>query len=410
MEAVNLHQLQLYIRQVIVLNFEHEYWVKCEISQSSKRYGNYYLELIDKEGDEIVAISRAVLWNSDLKFIIQEHGSMAEDVLKAHQKVLLKVKVHHHVKYGLQLVIHDLDLNFTVGSLAVEKQKTIERLTATGAIDKNKLIPLPPVVQRIAILSNPQAAGYVDFITQLRENTYGFSFKTTLFDIPVQGDSVLANVTKRMKEIIIRDTNFDAVVIIRGGGSKLDLSCFDAYELCQTLSKSTLPIITGIGHEIDESVTDMISNTSCKTPTAVAEFIINRNLQFWQYLNELENQVQEIVLQKTDVLKNELALLKNQLALNLQESLSFQKTLLKEHQNSVVQTTQQKIQEQKLNLLHQEQLVNALHPQKVLNRGFAIIETSDAKRLASNKSISKQKSIVIHQQDGKQEYEITPKS
>ena len=290
MTTISLFDLQVFMRQVVALNFPEALWVRCEIAQLSKSRGHVFLDLVEKNEteNEPVAQASAAIWQNAFKRLQTKLGMANLDaLLQAGAEVLLKVKVEFHERYGLKLVIEDIDPSYTLGKLEQRRRQLYEQLQAQGLIGKNAALPLRPVLQRLAVISSETAAGYQDFLQHLAENLYGYAFKTSFFAAAMQGTQVEAEVLKQMRAIQRRAGNFDAVVIIRGGGAKLDLAGFDSLALCQAIADFPLPVFTGIGHDVDETLVDLVAHTALKTPTAVADFLLQHNLHFEGQLVEM---------------------------------------------------------------------------------------------------------------------------
>jgi exodeoxyribonuclease VII large subunit len=278
---LSLLELHQQIREELEMAFPDSYWVVAEISQVNpdRRSGHCYLNLVDK-GDNargaIQAQARATIWSSRFQMLGRYFEEKTGQPLKAGLKILFQTQVRFHELYGLSLDIINIDANYTIGDLARQRQETLKRLEAEGLLTANKELELPLVPQRLAIVSSATAAGYQDFIHQLEHNSYGYTFDTRLFPAIVQGNEAPASIVKAMDLIARYSHLFDAVVVIRGGGSQTDLGCFDDYKVAAAIGNSPLPVITGIGHERDESISDLVAHTRQKTPTAVASFLIDR--------------------------------------------------------------------------------------------------------------------------------------
>lgn len=296
METYTLFQLNEYIRRILALNFAEPIWITAEIAQIGESRGHYFLSLVQKQedGEEILAQSEAALWEKAHKRLRRQLGITLNEILQAGRSVKLKVQVDYHERYGLKLIIHEVDPTFTLGQLELQRRQTIEALKKAGHLRRNALLPLPSVVQRLAIISSETAAGYQDFMTQLRQNAYGYSFTTTFFPSAMQGQKVAEELPKQIRRINRLRNTFDAVIVIRGGGSRLDLSAFDEKKVAESLAKCQVPVITGIGHEVDETVADLVAHTRLKTPTAVAEWLIARAVQFESELLQIGQHLQFI--------------------------------------------------------------------------------------------------------------------
>ncbi len=278
-ENLSLTELQLIIKDSLYLALPDHYWVVAEISEiKENNAGHCYLELIEKHPDEknVRARVKAIIWSNRYRFLNSFFQNITGEALSEGMKILVKTKVEYHELYGLSLIISDIDPSYTIGEMALKRQMVIKRLEDEGVFSMNKEIEFPIVPQRIAIISSGSAAGYSDFINHLKENNHGYVFYIALFETVMQGIETEQSVISALDRIAGFPDLFDVVVIIRGGGSQIDLSWFDSYNIAYHVTQFPLPVITGIGHEKDFSVTDMVSFQSLKTPTAVADFLIER--------------------------------------------------------------------------------------------------------------------------------------
>lgn len=279
MNSISLSELNDRIRKVVRMNFDQPFWIRAEISELNENYaGHCYLELIEKSetSDDIIAKARANCWASTYRMLKPYFEAETSERLRAGLQVLIAVTVEFHAVYGFSLNIRDIDPVFTVGELVVRRLQIIRQLEQDGVAEMNKQIELPSLVQRLAVISSATAAGYGDFSDQLKNNTSRYAFYPVLFPAVMQGDKSAASIITALDKIYGHLQEFDAVVIIRGGGSTTDLSCFDSYELAANCAQFPLPVIVGVGHQRDVSVLDMVAHTALKTPTAVAEFLIHR--------------------------------------------------------------------------------------------------------------------------------------
>jgi exodeoxyribonuclease VII large subunit len=253
------------------------YWVIAEISEIKENYnGHCYLELVEKLTDEVSIRSRvkAVIWSSRYRFLKSFFESSTGESLREGLKILVRAKIEYHEIYGLSLVINDIDPAFTMGEMALKRQQILKKLEEEGVLTMNKDLDFPAIPQRIAIISSRNAAGYTDFMKHLTGNNYGYVFYTALIETAMQGIETEAGVIKALEKIASHLGKFDLAVIIRGGGSQTDLSWFDNYNIAYYITQFPLPVITGIGHEKDLTVTDIVAYRSLKTPTAVADYLI----------------------------------------------------------------------------------------------------------------------------------------
>lgn len=369
-----LFELNEYIRQIFALNLPDALWIKAEVNQTNNSRGHYYMDLIQKaeEKDEVIAQSQAVLWARDYRRLRRKIGKQLDALLQPGLELLLQAKVDFHERYGLKLIIEDIDPAYTLGKLELQKQQTIQELERLYLLGKNKKLPLPLVMQKIAVLSSPKAAGFQDFMQQLQQNAYGYHFEPYIFPTAVQGAFVEKEMLHQLKKIKNRQEEFNVIVIIRGGGSKLDLAAFDALDLCVALAQMPLPILTGIGHDIDETVTDIIAHTALKTPTAVADFIIGRSLHFEAALQEYGLQIQNISRQV--IQEKNLWLDKAQQFIQYKSQLQLDsaRQLLHYIEQEIPKLTNTILKKEAQQLAYLEKMCRLLSPEVALQRGFSI--------------------------------------
>jgi exodeoxyribonuclease VII large subunit len=271
-----LFELNTVIKSAISDVFPGACWVAAEIAElKCNQKGHCYLELVEKEDEKTTAQMKATIWAYEYRKLGNKFEKTAGETLKAGMRALLLVEVTFHEVYGLSLNIRDIDPAYTMGEMARKKKEVIDRLRKEGIMELNKSLPLPLVPQRAAVISSPTAAGYGDFFKQLDNNLYGYKFIHELFPATMQGQEAEGSIISALNKIRKEKELFDVVVIIRGGGSVIDLNCFDGYEVASHAARFPLPVITGIGHEKDDTVVDMVAHTKLKTPTAVAEFLIS---------------------------------------------------------------------------------------------------------------------------------------
>jgi len=289
-EKLSLTELQLIIRDSLYLALPDAYWVTAEISElKENNAGHCYLELIEKHPEEknVRARVKAIIWRKRYGFLRAFFENATGESLREGLKILVKTKVEYHEIYGLSLIISDIDPAFTIGEMAMKRQLVIKKLEQEGVFSMNKEIMFPAVPQRIAVISSKNAAGYSDFINQLKSNSFRYIFYTALIESSLQGTETEQGIMNALDRIALNSHLFDLVVIIRGGGSQSDLNWFDSYNIAYHVTQFPLPVITGIGHDKDVSVTDMVANKSLKTPTAVADFLIDS-------VNSAENHIIDI--------------------------------------------------------------------------------------------------------------------
>lgn len=313
-ESYSLSELGKCIKMTLKTAFAEPVWVRAEISEMHENVsGHCYLDLIEKadDTDALVAKQKATIWAFTYRMLKPYFESETGATLRAGMKVLLLCEVEFHEVYGVSLNVRDIDPAFTVGEMAVRRAEIIRRLTDDGIVDMNKQQPLAPVPQRVAVISSATAAGYGDFCDQLRNNVFGYTFYTKLFPATMQGAQTEQSVVAALDKICDFIDNFDVVVIIRGGGATSDLVAFDNYNLALHCAQFPLPIISGIGHQRDESVVDLVAHTRVKTPTAAAEFLVARINDFEKNIDEM---AQNVAFSAREVVHDELLRLQQRIA------------------------------------------------------------------------------------------------
>ena len=274
---MSLYELGRLIRLTLREGLPDAYWVQAELSEVREAYnGHCYIELVQKaeRGNTLLAKARGTIWANVYKMLKPYFESSTGQAFTAGIKVLLQVSVEYHEQYGLSLTVHDIDPTYTLGDMARRRKEILQQLDEEGVLTLNKELPMPMLPQRVAVISAAGAAGYGDFCDQLVGNPYGFVFYPKLFPAVMQGDRVEETIIAALDSIAASREMWDVVVIIRGGGATSDLSGFDTYALAANCAQFPLPIITGIGHERDDTVLDMVAHTRVKTPTAAAEYLV----------------------------------------------------------------------------------------------------------------------------------------
>ena len=287
MKQYSLSELCGWIQAMVENDLSDRYWVRAEIASMSVR-GHCYMELVEKAENGILAAKlRATCWSNVYALLSAYFAQETGQVLHAGLQVLLQVSVTFHAVYGLSLNILNIDPTYTLGDLAKQRQATIRQLTEDGVMELQKALPVPSLVRRVAVISSADAAGYGDFCDQLQHNRFGYAFHTQLYPAVMQGDTAAKSIIQALTSIAEQEEEWDVVVIIRGGGATTDLSCFDDYMLASHCAQFPLPIIAGIGHTRDVSVVDMVVHSTVKTPTAAAEWLIERVAKQVERLNLL---------------------------------------------------------------------------------------------------------------------------
>ncbi|MEZ5043363.1 MAG: exodeoxyribonuclease VII large subunit [Saprospiraceae bacterium] len=408
MQSYTLFELNEYIRRVLALNLQDAIWITCEIAQINESRGNFYLELVQKSEEEetIIARSEGAIWATTYRQLKRKIGRELVNILQDGLEVKIQVRVSFHERYGLKLVVEDIDPTYTLGKLALQRQQTITLLEQEGLLYKNAQLALPIVLQRVAILSSPSAAGLQDFQNQLRYNPYGYHYQLQLFPTAMQGDQVTKEMRQQLLSIAKRQTDFDVVVIIRGGGARLDLQAFNEFELCSALANCPLPILTGIGHDIDETVADIVAFQRLKTPTAVADFLLQHNGQFENTLLQYGQQLQQ--MSQFHLQNAQITLKKHEqfIHLHTRNLLQQQNQLIGFLEQRLQPQTQQQLKRQ-LDLLDQlTKITELLSLAATLKRGYTLT-TKNGKAITSTTAVQPQDEIETLFKDGKITSQIT---
>jgi exodeoxyribonuclease VII large subunit len=275
-EFIDLFEFQTRLKKGVECLFPNRQWLKAEVSAVKARQGSHcWLELSQSGENGLVAKASAVIWSSKYRFIAPYFESVTGSPLQEGMVVLVEVSVNYSQLYGFSLVINDIDPQYSLGQKELERQRTIERLSREGLMDLQKELALPVLPYRLAVVSAEDAAGYRDFVRHLEENPYGFSFDVTLFPALMQGAECPSSVIAALDAVLECGEVFDVVLILRGGGAKLDLACFDDYEMAAVIAQYPLPVLTAIGHDQDHHVCDMVAHSYLKTPTALADEILS---------------------------------------------------------------------------------------------------------------------------------------
>lgn len=419
---LTLSELNSLIKDSIEITLPDAFWVKAELASVHESRGHCYMELIEKEeqttlrgGGVIAAQARACCWQNTWMRLSPKFRSTTGEPLRAGMSVLLLVKANFHIAYGFSWIVLDIDPTFTMGDMARRRQEIIKQLKKEGVYDLNKQLHLSSFAKRIAVISSATAAGYGDFCNQLHDNEYGFTFETRLFPAVMQGQQVEPSIIQALEEVYENLSLFDAVVIIRGGGSTTDLSGFDTLALAENVANFPLPVITGIGHDRDQSIIDLVACHSMKTPTAVAAFLIDNLADTLEKINEYTRHMTNAIKRHVETNKLRLSKLEQYLSsafairkereyskidnLLSRMASSINRRLLTESKRIDVLTLHlpmalnsiQQRERHRLEML--EQRTSALDPINILRRGYSIAlykdkAVTDATQLKSGDEIS----------------------
>lgn len=374
MEAITLQQLNQMVASVINETFAEAVWITAELSDVRvATNGHCYMQLVEKDPKRgtMLAFANAHIWSNRWWLIrdtfLQETGQVFQSGLK----VMLQVQVTMHEAYGYSLNILDVDPTYTLGEMARRRQEILKQLQADGVIDMNRELSFPSLPQRIAIISAEGAAGYGDFCHQLHDNEWGLCFYTHLFPAAMQGNQTESSVISALEKIALYQDLFDVVVIIRGGGASADLASFDSYEMALNVANFPLPIITGIGHDRDQTVLDRVAHTSVKTPTAAAALLIDLLSQQLTHVQELQDEVAEQTLGRIERELLQLHRMLNQVR-GTHISLGQQLNRLTLIDDRIKMLTTQRVQNDQQKLSYIEKTIQMAQPDNLLKRGFSI--------------------------------------
>lgn len=372
--VLRLSQIQDRIHRALVLNFSEPVWIRAEIAQSKLNRGHYYLQLVEKaEGsDERVAQIDAVLWSSRSRGFPDILKKELPKILEDGMEIQVLVRVDYHAIYGLKLTIEDIDLTVAQGRMAVRRQQIINDLKELGLFDRNRNLPFPNVIQRVAVITSLHAAGWQDFREQLVSNMYGFDYHLEVFPASMQGGAVEQEVLHQLNAIQERASEFDVCVLIRGGGSKLDLAWFDNKSIGVAIAESDLPVLTGIGHDMDETVSDLVASRALKTPTAVATFLLETNMAFDASLVYRHQQISQIMQRALHLADGKL----DRTVLSLRHSVqqAFDKSTwgLQQTTKDLRTHLAQRMKDQHLTLDQMTIQIGQLNPDTILSRGYSM--------------------------------------
>ena len=355
-EHIDLLTLQRLLKQGVESLFPNRVWVKAEVSAVKARSGGHcYMELSQSSGKGLEAKASAIIWSSKYRFIAPYFESVTGSPIQEGMVILVEVQVNYSELYGLSLIVNDIDPEYSLGVKELERQKTIERLQKEGLMGLQKELRLPLLPYRLAVISAADAAGYRDFMRHIEENPYGFKVEPVLFPALMQGTDCPASIIEAMDAALEEGGDWDAVLILRGGGSKLDLSWYDDYSLAAVIAQYPLPVLTAVGHDQDYHVCDMVAYEFLKTPTALADYIMDIYQGEDERISSCETRMRLVVSNR---LYREEALL-DSLAARIRGAFSLKIASME----SALQVLQTRIE--------------AADPRKILDRGYALAVDED---------------------------------
>ena len=373
-EHYTLRQLNLLVREAIEETLPDEYWVEAELSECRENSGHCYMELIEKDEHSNTPVARASAkcWRQTWQMVKPYFERTTGQPLRAGMKVLVKVYAQFHEAYGFSWIISDIDPTYTLGDMARKRQEIIRQLKEEGLFDLQRELRIPTFAKRIAVISAQNAAGYGDFCRQLEDNDYSFRFEVTLFPAVMQGEQVEQSVINALNSIYERIHDYDVVCILRGGGATADLSGFDTLALAENVAQFPLPIITGIGHDRDESILDMVANTKVKTPTAAAALLIDNLLRILERLDDASQRISNAVNQRISSQKIKIASMTSLIPTLTLRMVGDQRHRIDTIGNRLPIAIERRLTTQKHLLESLSIKLQGFDPQLLLSRGYSI--------------------------------------
>ena len=373
-KALTLYELNTLVREAIASAMDRDYWVEAELSEVREVRGHCFMELVQKDlfSPTPVARASAKCWKTTWTRIRPRFEAITGQPLRPGMKVMLLVHPDFHEAYGFSWIVSDVDPTYTLGDMARKRMEIVNQLKAEGVFDLQKGLPLPLFSQHIAVISSENAAGYGDFCSQLSNNDYGFSFMPVLFAAVMQGDGVEQSIVAALNAINAEADRFDVVVIIRGGGATADMSGFDTLLLAENVANFPLPVITGIGHERDECVLDMVSHTRVKTPTAAAALLVDNLAQVWAHVTDCQRTITQLVGQRMASEPSRLDRLSTRLTTLIHDRLTHEQFRLSSLATSLKPAAEYVLTTHRNHLERLALRAKSLDPQLLLRRGYSI--------------------------------------
>ena len=400
-KALTLYELNTLVREAIASAMDRDYWVEAELSEVREVRGHCFMELVQKDlfSPTPVARASAKCWKTTWTRIRPRFEAITGQPLRPGMKVMLLVHPDFHEAYGFSWIVSDVDPTYTLGDMARKRMEIINQLKAEGVFDLQKELPLPLFSQHIAVISSENAAGYGDFCSQLSNNDYGFSFMPVLFAAVMQGDGVEQSIVAALNAINAEADRFDVVVIIRGGGATADMSGFDTLLLAENVANFPLPVITGIGHERDECVLDMVSHTRVKTPTAAAALLIDNLAQVWAHVTDCQRTITQLVGQRMASEPSRLDRLSTRLTTLIHDRLTHEQFRLSSLATSLKPAAEYLLTTHRNYLERLALRAKSLDPKLLLRRGYSIT-TIGGKAVRDASLLKSGDEIVTHLEKG----------
>lgn len=408
---LSLSELNLNVKEAIRERFNESYWVRAETSDvRHHKNGHCYLEFIEKakDGQSIIAKARGTIWSSTFSLLKPYFEQETGQPFTSGLTVLVSVTLDFHEAYGFSLFVNDIDPSYTLGEIARNRMLVLKRLEEEGVLTLNKELPMAEPLNRIAVISSPTAAGYEDFQNQLEHNTTGAVFYTKLFPATMQGERSESSIIAALEQIYENKKLFDTVIIIRGGGASSDLNCFDSYLLATHCAQFPLPVISGIGHERDITVLDAVAHTRVKTPTAAAEFLINRALETITHLNYLQDSIVSLSRSILDHNERQLNAWSKDLYHHSKSLLNSTLSSLMFLKDKLTGTVKHAIKKENFAIQKYEHFVSLSLPENMLKRGYTIT-THNGKTIKSVSDVKVGAIIQTRFSDGEVNSKIVDK-
>ncbi len=408
MNSISLSELTERIQETLKLNFDSPVWIRAEISELRENpNGHCYLELIEKDSasDYLLAKSKATIWSTTYRMLKPYFESSTGQSLRSGLNVLVAVSVEFHGVYGFSLNVRDIDPTFTIGEMAARRLKIIRQLEEDGIADMNRQLVIPELPKRIAVISSPTAAGFDDFQNQLNNNSRSYKFQYKLFPAIMQGDQAEDSIIAALDKIYTYADLFDIVVIIRGGGATTDLACFDSYQLALNCAQFPLPVIAGIGHQRDVSILDMVAHTSVKTPTAAAEFLVEKMETAENRLNNVFYNIFQLCSGRIQSEKQQISDIRWKIRHSLQSRVTKKTIELQKSKNRIRTIANTLVNQQKTQLALIEKSIESHSPAFLLKHGYTIT-TRAGKRITSIADVESGNLIKTYLHDGSFDSEV----
>jgi exodeoxyribonuclease VII large subunit len=374
MDFLSLSQLNSLVAQEVKNAFPETYWLMAETSDVRTSNRHCYLEFVEKNphNNSLIAKARGYIWANTFEMLKPYFEQKTGRCFESGLKVLVKVSVEFHPVYGYGLNVCDIDPTYTLGDLQARRQAILQQLAEEGILSMNKELEMPVLPQRIAVISSATAAGYGDFFQHLTGNSSGFVFYTKLFPAIMQGELTESSIISALDKIFEHKDAFDVVVIIRGGGATSDLASFDSYLLAANCAQFPLPVITGIGHERDDTVLDFVSFYRAKTPTAVADFLINAVEETAAALSDCQAEITGGANEILETCDGNLQILISRLPLFVNNLIEGKKNRLENYQQKIQQAVRHLITTQELQLKEKGSYFKLSSPAYILAKGYSI--------------------------------------